>query len=108
MPDDRLEFEITWNGAVPARLVYLTVGSDIVLPAETAPHADGAARITLSFDRAAAKRHLFRWGLLFPGRELEGLRAVARVNGGVLQEVRRLDTAVRHKWTSSGTARRGL
>ena len=97
--NDVIVLKLQWNPQqVGAWLDHLLYNRDLIHDVE--PDSQ-LGLVTFAFHRASALVHLFQWSLLFPGKKLQDLKAVALVNG-VADDLGSAPTA-ESRWPAHGT-----
>jgi hypothetical protein len=102
MADDEIEFSITWEGAVDARLYLLIDNSKLVATEVDRVHGTGALRHR--YRAPAATFHILEWSLRFEGLTVRALVAKAAVNGAAPTTLDAHLGDKQHQWTSRGAA----
>lgn len=102
MPNDNLQFTISWQGTVKARIHYI-IDNGTVVKTE-ADTLEGYSPITCQYPAATAAVHVIEWSLWFPGSTVRQLAATVAINGGDQVTLDAEADETKHKWPGRGAA----
>jgi hypothetical protein len=102
MPNDNLQFTISWQGTAKARVHYV-IDNGTVVKTET-DGLEGHSPITCEYAAPAAAVHVLEWSLWFPGHTVKQLAATVAINGGAPVTLDAREDEAKNKWSGRGAA----